>query len=211
MLFEKPRTMSLDNKTYWVQAIDSQCTHDLILNRHYAHRLPSITFAFALMSNDGLEGVVTFGAPASPYLCAGVCGQEHKTLVVELNRLVLKHNKKNLASFLVGRSLRLMPPRIVVSYADTEHGHIGYVYQSTNFLFTGTTKERTDMATINGGHSRHNAGDSALRMPRSAKHRYVTFTGPSSFRNNMKRELRYQIMPYPKRQHTQEDRVLPVN
>jgi hypothetical protein len=40
----------------------------------------------------------------------------------------------------------LPKPTIVVSYADTAMGHIGYIYQASNFLFTGTTKERTDMA-----------------------------------------------------------------
>ena len=28
-------------------------------------------------------------------------------------------------------------PKIVVSYADTSKGHVGYVYQATNFIYTG--------------------------------------------------------------------------
>lgn len=65
----------------------------------------------------------------------------------------------------------------IVSYADTEHGHIGYVYQATNFFYTGCTKARTDKIGVNGGHSRHYKQGEAKRQNRSAKHRYVTITG----------------------------------
>jgi len=116
-----------------------------ILRKHYAKRLPSISYAFGLYEDGVLIGIVTYGMPASNQLCEGVCGIENKQKVIELNRLCLQDNSKNQASFLVANSIKLLPkPTIIVSYADTAQGHIGYVYQATNFLFTGTTKERTD-------------------------------------------------------------------
>ena len=78
------------------------------------------------------------------FLCKGIAGEKNKHLVIELNRLVLKNNKKNEASRLIGASFKLLPkPKIIVSYADTQQNHLGVVYQATNFLFTGTTKPRT--------------------------------------------------------------------
>jgi len=170
-----------------------------ILQKHYARRLPSISFAFGLYDDVCLKGIVTYGVPASPFLCIGVCGEQYKDLVLELNRLCLLENKKNEASFLVANSLKLLPkPTIVVSYADTAMGHVGYVYQACNFLFTGTTKERTDMASEDGKHSRHNKGDPNIRINRSAKHRYVYFCGTKKDKQNLKKSLRYKINPYPK-------------
>lgn len=170
-----------------------------ILQKHYARRLPSISFAFGLYEENCLKGIITYGVPASPFLCVGVCGETYKDLVLELNRLCLLENKKNEASFLVANSLKLLPkPTIVVSYADTAMGHVGYVYQACNFLFTGTTKERTDMAAEDGKHSRHNKGDPNIRINRSAKHRYVYFCGSKKDKKTLKNALRYKTEPYPK-------------
>jgi hypothetical protein len=128
-----------------------------------------------------------------------VCGKNNKDKVIELNRLCIDTTTKNAASVLVGRSLRMLSgPLIVVSYADTAQNHVGYVYQATNFLFTGTTKERTDMAAENGRHSRHNKGDSSNRIHRSSKHRYVFFIGTKKEKKNLKDQLLYPVLPFPK-------------
>lgn len=158
--------------------------------------MPSISFAYGLFIDDKLEGVVTYGSPASPSLCKGVCGEVYRGKVLELNRLAINSNApKNSASFLVGRSLRLLPEdRIIVSYADTAQGHVGYVYQSTNWIYTGATKPRTDIDT-GSKHSRHYEGitDYSKRKPRSAKHRYIFFKD-----KNARKHLRYSEAPYPK-------------
>lgn len=169
-----------------------------ILKKHYAKRLPSISYAFGLYDQNDLIGIVTYGMPASNSLCEGVCGLENKHLVIELNRLCLQKNNKNEASFLVSNSIKLLPkPMVIVSYADTAQGHIGYVYQATNFIFTGTTKERTDMFAGEGKHSRH-AADPTIRQFRSAKHRYIYIHGNKYQKKNLKNALKYKQEPYPK-------------
>lgn len=188
-------------KDYEVRPITYKQTKPFILDVHYAHRMPSISYAFGLFKDgDSLVGCVTYGMPASPWLCKGVCGPDHSKFVLELNRLVLLDNQPNEASFLVSRSLKMLPkPRIIVSYADTAHGHVGFVYQAANFMFTGTTKPRTDMASADGKHSRHHLGDKQNRVFRSAKHRYVTFVGDKRWKQSTSKALRYEVQPYPKR------------
>ena len=175
-------------------------TKDWILNIHYAKRMPSISFAYGLYRYDEMVGMVSYGTPASPFLCKGICGEEHKKNVIELNRLVLKDNLPNEASFLVSRSLKLLPrPKVVVSYADTAQDHAGIIYQACNFLFTGTTKPRTDMAGKDGKHSRHHLGDRQNRINRSAKHRYVYFIGSKKDKKMLRNALNYTIQDsYPK-------------
>ena len=95
--------------------------------------------------------------------------------------------------------MKLLPkPKIIVSYADTAYGHQGLVYQASNFLFTGTTKPRTDMASENGKHSRHSLGDKTQRVFRSSKHRYVFFIGSKFQKKTYLESLKYPIQTYPK-------------
>ncbi|MHA1942716.1 MAG: Mom family adenine methylcarbamoylation protein [Candidatus Hodarchaeales archaeon] len=170
-----------------------------ILDIHYAHRMPQVMFRFGLFLCGDLVGVITYGKPASPWLCKGICGIEYKEKVHELNRLVLLNNEYNEASLLVSASMKLLPsPLIIVAYADTQQNHIGTVYQACNFLFTGTTKPRTDMASKNGKHSRHHLGDRTKRVYRSAKHRYIHFLGTKRERKKFRVCLNYPVLNYPK-------------
>ena len=179
--------------------IKSQDTHNWLKYIHYAKRIPNIMYAFGLYDDNKLLGIVTYGMPASPFLCKGIAGEENKNIVLELNRLVFENPIKNGASILVGNSLKLLPkPSIVVSYADTAQGHVGYVYQACNFMFTGTTKERTDMASEDGKHSRHSKGNSTQRVFRSAKHRYIFICGNKTQKKSLLNQIKYKQEPYPK-------------
>jgi len=81
-------------------------TKPFILNIHYAKRIPSvIQYSFGLFYKSELVGMVSYGTPASPDLCKGICGEEYKHLVKELNRLVLINNIKNEASLLIANLL----------------------------------------------------------------------------------------------------------
>lgn len=175
---------------------------DFLLPRHYSGRKPQITTAFGWYINGELNAVCTFGSPASPTLCKGVCGEENAKYVIELNRVCrLESCKEPLSSF-ISACLRRMSPAIVVSFSDTEMNHHGYIYQACNFIYTGCTKERTDKYTPNGKHSRHykNEEQNGLRKVRSAKHRYIYFCdlGYKKLSKQWKKSLRYKTQPYPK-------------
>ena len=188
----------------------------LIMNVHYARRRPSISYTFGLFENANLVGVVTYGTPASSTLLRGVCGKQWADNVLELNRLVLVNNKPLEASRLVGASLRLLPkPKIVISYADTKQSHDGIVYQATNFLYTGLSSKFKD-PVVKGLEHQHHAtyahgltnkqviekygADNVYFIERSRKHRYVIFVGSKTDKKSMKKDLRYEIQPYPKTQ-----------
>lgn len=173
---------------------------DFILNKHYAQRMPSISWAFGLYINNKLEGICTIGKPASPSLCFGICGKDCRDKVFELNRLcVNKGLPKNTLSQFVSKVLKELKSHdlILVSYADSQMKHHGYIYQATNWIYTGKTKDRTDKYTPNGRHSRHYTDEfKHLRKYRSGKYRYVYFTGKS--KKKYLKLLNYSILPYPK-------------
>ena len=183
-------------------------THDeavhFLLPRHYSGRIPVIQHAFGWEIDGELKAVVTFGKPASQYLCRGVCGEEWAQNVIELNRLCRTEDLQEPLSSFVGACLRRLRPYnyIVVSYSDTQMHHNGYIYQACNFLYTGCTKERTDIYTGYGKHPRHYTQedrDNPIRQVRSAKHRYIYFCTHS---NQLKRKwrdlLNYPVVDYPK-------------
>ena len=174
--------------------------------RHYAGRKPSISMAFGWVIDGELVAVCTFGKPASPSLCVGICGKEHSANVYELNRLCRVDELREPLSQFVGACLRRLREKewIIVSYSDTGMHHNGYVYQACNFIYTGQTKERTDKWTPNGKHSRHykNEEQGEYRKVRTAKNRYVYFcTRSKKQRKAWEKALCYPILPYPKAQN----------
>ena len=200
--------------------VASKVCDDLIFNVHYAHRKPSISYAYGLYDGNELIGCCTYGTPASSTLLRGVCGDEYKSQVKELNRLVLKYNRKNEASYLIAKSLSLLPrPLIIVSYADTSQGHEGVVYQATNFLYTGLSSKFRDPKVRGLEHQHHatyahgmtNAqlkakyGDRLYFTERPRKHRYIMFLGSKVERKRMIKVLRYKVLPYPKQLSTCKD------
>ena len=188
-----------------------------LLQKHYAKRMCPISYAFGLYNTEKLIGIVTYGVPASSMLRRGLCGEQWEENVIELNRLCC-NSEKNLASILVGRSLQMLPkPMIVVSYADTEQGHVGYVYQATNFIYTGLSFKKKDWAIKGMEHlhgvtiadmsrgqenranwMREKFGDDFYLKDRAQKHRYVFFVGNKTQRKTMLSNLMYQVEPYPK-------------
>jgi hypothetical protein len=208
-----------DGKFMIVQKITRQQYLPFLLHIHYARRSPSVSFAYGLFIGDHLEGVVTYGTPASDPLRRGVAGDAYKSNILELNRLCLISNERNHASFLVAKSLRMIQKnKIVVSFADTSKGHIGYVYQAANFLYCGLSAKRTDWKLKGREHlhgqtiadefrgmpnrvqaMRDKYGDDFYLAPRPRKHRYIYITGTKRFKKDAKANLRYAVLPFPKK------------
>ena len=196
-----------------VREIKSQTAKMLINEHHYSHRSPQIIYAFGLFENDVICGCVTFGKPATPQVAKSVCPSDNGC-VIELNRLVITTETKNAASFLVGNSLRSLPAgMVVVSYADGAYGHVGYIYQASNFWYAGSVKAHDSEYIWNGKkyHPRvlHHMGisnpvqwakeNNAVKLPIVAKHRYIYFTGSSMQKKLISKKVAWKYdKNYPK-------------
>ena len=173
-------------------------TKDWLLNVHYLKRMPPMNYAFGLF-DDGDEclGIVTYGVPASHSLCSGICGEHWERNVFELNRMVFAEPIQNGPSRLVSGSIKLLPrPMIIVSYADTEYGHVGKVYQACNFIYTGLSAKRKNYVDGSGRHSREIKKTDVMEE-RSRKHRYVYINAGKKDRKKIMSDLNYGIEPYP--------------
>ena len=191
-----------------VKKIQSSETDEWLLKKHYAKRKCQRMFCFGVFIDGLLEGVVTYGMPPSPQVGRGFLGEDYRTKVIELNRLCVNERvPKNTASILVGRSLRHMKNWAVVSYADGAMGHVGYIYQATNFLYCGAAKSHDKEYWIDGQwvHAKvlTNRGISApsiyakeKNIPTKSpqpKHRYIYFGD-----KKLRKHLKYDVQPYPK-------------
>jgi len=207
---------------YSVKSIDSFQCKDWCLNKHYAKRLPPIEFCFGLFGIK-LEGIITYGTPP-PNPLIDIFNKEFK--YIELNRLVVNEGlEKNTLSFFVSKSLSLIPkPMVIVSYADTSQNHNGYIYQATNFIYTGLSAKRTDykikgMEHLHGttisdmnrgkedraGYMREKYGDDFSLEDRARKHRYFMFLGNKKQIKRMNELLPYKKEPYPKGENKRYD------
>ena len=205
--------MSIKN-SYYIQSIDYKTAMNAVIEHHYLHRKAPCSFAFGLFNSNSkrLVGVICYGTPSSAPLRKGICGKEEKNNVIELTRLWIEDSiPKNAESFLIGNTIPLVNKEILVSYAEDEQGHKGYVYQATNWIYTGLSAKRTNW-TIKGVNKhcqtladkytakeiREKFGDRFSLQPRPRKHRYVYFNCDKKRKKELLKKLHYKIQPYPK-------------
>lgn len=206
-------------KDYKVQTIDSHECKDWLLNKHYLKRMTSFTYSFGLYKDKKLVGVCTFGNAIPLTMKKSICGEEVMDLVYELNRLITNDNlDRNATSFFVSQCLKMLPkPLIVVSYADKSVGHNGYIYQATNFYFTGESHTQKDWKLKGKEHIHSRTlmdefafqdnrvqklkdkyGDLLYQVDRPAKYRYVTFCGTKKQKKQLFKKRLFSVKPYPK-------------
>lgn len=200
--------MSIKDK-YSVQEIPKEETHQWILKKHYAHRIPSITYSYGLYDNKTLNGVLTIGTPPCRFYNDGIgVFDNYKVDTKELNRLCINDNlEKNVLSYFVSQVLKLLPrPMCIVSFADANANHHGYIYQATNWIYTGiggASKSFYNHTLNKEMHMRHygeyiKRGDECEIIDLEGKYRYFMFLGNRKEVREMKKKLKYKILHYPK-------------
>ena len=171
-----------------------------ILERsHYLHSLPGATkLAFGVFAADRLLGVITLGSgPTNAYrLVEGAKADD----CIALTRLWLSDElPANSESRVIGIVLRSLARhtclKFVVTYADPMAGHLGIIYQASNWIYVGTS-QATPLYDMGDGIARHSRslsnalgtrsvrhfldrGVPIQRIPQAPKHRYIYFLDPA--------------------------------
>ena len=167
-----------------VSDISKKLASSTVVSQHYLHRKPPISFAFGLFALEDLTlvGVITFGCPPSRHLQKSVCPSD-PSLVLELNRLwVADCMPRNTESWFISRALKLLPAKLICSYADTKEGHVGYVYRASNWNYAGWTdmdRKTPRFDYISPGKHTREAFRSGYthKVRRKPKHKYWICTG----------------------------------
>ena len=114
-----------------------------------------------------MVGVCVYTLPAGPTAGQAYC-PEDPTKVLELRRLAcIDDTPKNAESFFVSKTLKWLKKntecKVVISYADPEHGHTGVIYKASNFTLVGRTSPGTVIEF--GGKRFHNRTITMLDRP----------------------------------------------
>ncbi len=130
---------------YTVEICERRDISSFIEEHHYSQSINGVMakYSFKLLDREGiLIGAALFGSlgMANAWRKYGEIPED----VLELRRLVLiDDTKRNAESFFIGAMLRWLRKntlvKIIISYADPNHGHIGTIYRASNFKCLGKT------------------------------------------------------------------------
>ncbi len=152
---KEPNKLYCDTSKLVVRQVNKNVAKDIIVNNHYSGIWTKVSYAIGLffVSNDEhkffggvnekLIGVACYGDPIGRHSGASISEQLDRTEVLELTRLfVFDGYGSNIESWFVGKTfqwLRENAPHIkaLVSYSDPKAGHLGTVYQATNWIYQG--------------------------------------------------------------------------
>jgi hypothetical protein len=220
-----------------IRLVSKDIAKDIIVNNHYSGIWTKVSYAIGLfyISNDEhkffggvnekLIGVACYGDPIGRHSGASISETLDRTEVLELTRLfVFDGYGSNIESWFVGQTfnwLRENAPHIkaLVSYSDPKVGHLGTVYQATNWVYQGNRIRPNDSWSFKWSeidewhHSRtsyvkYGTNDPKIiqtmvtspfwikKEPR--KHRYVYILLYGKEKKKLFKSLKYPSLPYPK-------------
>lgn len=195
----------VDLKIDWAshQAAEHSCK-----NFHYSKCIPVGKLVKVGVWEDGkFIGVVLYGRGANKSL--GEPFGLQQTQCVELVRVALTSHKTPVSRIMAIAHKFLKKSnsdiRLIVSFADTEQGHHGGIYQANNWIYNGLTNaadeylykgKRWHGRAFRKSHGSHlNYIDKGLVIVKGAqKHRYLM-----PLDKDMAEKIKHLALPYPKK------------
>jgi hypothetical protein len=120
--------------------MDKKIARDLIIKNHYTHKWSSCRYAMGIYPR--LSGVAIFGHPVGRRVASSISSRVHDYEVLELTRFWCDDSElKNTESWFISKCLMWIkkntPTKVIIAYSDPMQGHIGTIYQASNFLYQG--------------------------------------------------------------------------
>lgn len=231
-----------DKSLVHIQKISKNIAKDFIVKNHYTHKWSLCTVAYGIYYKSYIEstffggydlkliGSIIYGNCVGRNASTSISPLLTNDNVLELTRLVILDGYgKNIESYCISESIRQLKneyPNVkcILSYADTEVGHIGTIYQATGFLYQGDNYADVALmpnysVSLTGPpdykwiHSRtvyskwktHNVdllklriGKTFWRKKESGKNRYIKFISSKVDNKKLTKSLKHSILPYPK-------------
>ena len=197
-----------------VKPIPFTAAKAIVERNHYLHSMPGGTcLSFGAFVGPSLLGALILGRGPrnSATLVAGAEARDCLTLTRLWLSDDLPRNSESRVIAVVLRSLRQHTSiKFVLSYADPSQGHLGTIYQATDWLYTGPS-QAVPLYDLGDGvyrHSRslgHSFGSRSVAylerqgmpvklIPQAAKHKYVYFLVRA-----WQERLLVPVLPYPKK------------
>ena len=207
------------------------CSHEAakyaVEHWHYSQQLPAGKLVkIGVWEGGEFSGCVIFSYGANPNVTRSVGLRQME--VCELTRVSLKKGHHVQVSKVVAIALRLLKKqspgiRLVLSYADSDQGHLGIIYQAGNWLYVGHVQEGNQSAFLIHGQRMHprsvgargwvqslkwireHIDPNATQSRTKGKQKYVWL-----FDESLRSKFEKDIQPYPKQRATSETGDTPL-
>lgn len=194
---------------------DRKAAEYAVLHWHYSKAMPVGKLSHVgIWENEQFIGTIVFGRGASDAI--GKPYGLQQTQVCELVRVAMRPHATPVSQCLA-RALKMLVKlapelRLVVSYADTNQGHAGIIYQASNWVYSGFIKSSPMFQDKAGRvwHSRQVSKNGAkvqygtlrstvktsdcVQIPMPPKHKYLYPLDAA-----MRQQIEPLRKPYPKR------------
>jgi hypothetical protein len=206
-----------DSKLIAIRPVPMVLARQLVIRHHYLHSFPGGThLSFGVFVDYQLLGAVILGS--GPYLGYRLVESAVPDDCLTMTRLWLSDDLPcNSESSVIARIIKSLRHytslKFLLTYADPLQGHVGVIYQASNWLYTGLSQPMAQYDLGNGRlqHSRSLAhafgthsvrylteqGIEVKRVSQAAKHRYIYFLD-----RHWLNRLTVPVLPYPKRGET---------
>ena len=207
-----------------IKPITSKSARKYIATYHYSKTLPDSTkYIYAGFLGNSIAGIICFGMGSSKNQYTALIPDIKEGQYLELTRLWCPDNMPhNTESKIISESLKSLPKKykLILSFADPSKGHLGIIYQATNWYYCGMSNKGKSLITNDGivKHTRllgiYKKRHPELRNKTNqeimdiynwkyiksyGKHRYVMLKGSKKERKFFFNIIKNRILPYPKR------------
>lgn len=205
---------------YTIDIIDKKIAKQVIVENHYSKKWTSCRYALGLFNEENLIGVAVYGHPIGRQTVKSISPYLNNGDVLELTRLwIVDGTPKNTESYFLGKTFDWLrkntSTKVLISYSDPMHNHLGIIYQATNWLYQGnnTMLVKGFLHRINNVnmHPRtvfslygtikeeklREIDSNYQRIEMKKKHRYIYILRKKD-RKEIISQLKHAILPYPK-------------
>lgn len=201
-----------------IVVLDNAYAKNFMEIHHYTHSCGKCVIAYGIYHHTDLKCVVAYGYPSGRNLASSIWEGGNEQECLELIRLFSFDDcPKNMESWCISKSVKCLKRdlpniKVLVSYADTGAGHVGYIYQASSWDYIGQgSKEpkifidgqRVHRRSLNGKY-----GTSSIKKlkeifgdrlqvddNRFAKNKYIKIIKD---KNKIEKLLKVKKLPYPK-------------
>lgn len=215
--------MDFDFKKIEMRELDRNITIEFISKNHYSRTCPKIIMlSLGFYYNNELCTVVVFSIPPNRNSFNAISDLCNANNSWELSRLYsLDWCPRNTESYCIGKSIKYIKNKYsqikyLLSFADSNWGHYGYIYQATNWLYVGQIRPRNKIIldgqmvhskTLSNKHGTESKeklkeiyGDRInFIMENSGKYKYIYIISHNKKQyKELFSNIKYTVLPYPK-------------
>ena len=230
----------VDASRVWIEKIPKLLASRLVKKYHYSGKLSACRYSLGVFyktdrehkffddTEEELIGTITYGFPKGRRVVGSIFKDDiiGNKNILELTRLCIKEGYgKNIESYVISQSFRWLKKhapkiKVLVSYADPDQNHSGFVYQATNWLYQGSgafqmaptfslklNEEDEWMhsrnvygrwGSSNVEHLKKKIGHTFWLKKEAEKLRYIYFLGSKKEKKLFMSNIKHKLFPYPK-------------